>query len=107
MMKVVRPRRSWMLVVLVSLATVSLGGKCGGDGGAPSTPKGGTAGATCAEVCACMASTCPEFPFAPDCVTACGDTTTSPPWDLACRANECAAAKKDHDPHCTNASGQT
>ena len=106
MAKLVRSSGSVLLAALV-LGLLNLGGKC--DNGTPAnSPKGGGAAeATCADLCACMASACPDYPFAPDCVAACQDPTTSPPWDLGCRANECTAAKADHDTHCPNASGQT
>jgi len=96
-----------------------VGGGCtskstAGDGGTASSDAGGTTGgdaaavaATCAGVCGCLASACPDFPFAPDCVTACQDPTNNPVWDLSCRATECRAAQTDHDTHCPNASGQT
>src|SRR5437660_1018717 len=109
MITLTRPQRSWMLAVSIAIGFASLGGKCGGDGGTPATPKGGgagTGGGSCADICACLASACPDFPFAPDCVTACQDPTHDP-WDISCRTNECEASKKDHDTHCPNASGQT
>jgi hypothetical protein len=103
---------AWMVAASMVIGLASLGGNC--DPPKPgATPTGGGAGgpvgATCADVCSCLASACPDYPFAPDCVTACGadPTPAIPAWDLGCRAKECAAAKTDHDTHCPNASGQT
>jgi len=105
----------WGVIVVLAYAISSVGGNCNSDSG---TTDGGTAAdaakgdggpvaATCQGVCACLTSACSDFPFAPDCVTACQDPTNNPPWDLSCRASECQAAQTDHDAHCTNASGQT
>ncbi len=115
---------SWMIAGVLAFGLSSLAANCNSpttnddsgvasdaspsDGGKDATSaEGGTVAATCAGVCACLASACPDYPFLPDCVTACQDPTNNPVWDLTCRASQCAAAKTDHDGHCPSASGQT
>jgi hypothetical protein len=105
------------VVAVVGIGLASLGGSCGSGGEGGGTADGGSGhdaageahvvAATCAGVCACLAAACPDYPFQPDCVTACMDPTNNPAWDLACRASECSAAYANHDAHCPNASGQT
>jgi hypothetical protein len=118
----------WALAALMGIGLMSLGGTCGNSssnddagtadagGGnhdaASDAPldapvEGATVAATCAGVCQCLAAACPDYPFQPDCMTACMDPTNNPAWDLACRAAECSAAYANHDAHCPNASGQT
>lgn len=105
-----------LLVVAIAIGLVSLGGKCdstpsGSDAGATKSDsaaaEGGPVAATCVDVCRCLGSACADYPFLPDCVTACQDPTNKPVWDLGCRASECSAAFGDHDTHCPNASGQS
>jgi hypothetical protein len=74
----------------------------GTDAGKASTP----VAATCAGVCQCLAAACPDYPFLPDCVTACQDPTNVHAWDLSCRATQCSAAQLDPSTHCPIASGQ-
>ncbi|MEO6575277.1 MAG: hypothetical protein ABIP89_15635 [Polyangiaceae bacterium] len=114
------------VVLSMGFGLLSVGGNCdtpvvgsdsGADGGTLPTGDGSTpadaavdahvVAATCAGVCACLAAACPDYPFLPDCVTACQDPTNNPAWDLSCRATECGAAYNDKGAHCPNASGQT
>jgi hypothetical protein len=122
---VMRDRKSLLFplpLVVFAIGLASLGGKCdpsptpGSDGGSSDASRSVDASAdgqaqsvaaTCVDVCRCLASACPDFPFAPDCVTACQDPTNNPAWDLSCRAGECGAAFADHDGHCAMASGQS
>jgi hypothetical protein len=103
-------RTSLALSLAMGVGLSNLGGSCGSGsgngGGKDAAAEAATVAATCAGVCQCLAAACPDYPFAPDCVTACQDPTNNPPWDLSCRARECSAAYTGHDAHCPNASGQ-
>ena len=117
-------RRS-AVVVSMGFGLTSLGGNCNtpqpgsdagpdssvprADGSAPADAASDApvVAATCLSVCACLAAACPDFPFLPDCMTACQDPTNNPAWDLSCRASECSAAYGNHDLHCPKASGQS
>jgi hypothetical protein len=90
-------------------------GASGGGGSSGGTDSGKTdanltnvtVAATCSDVCRCLAAACPDYPFAPNCMTACADPTNNPPWELTCRAAACAMAYAKHDMYCPSAAGQT